>query len=268
MKLNRISYIVPTFNSEGFIKQTIKSIYNGNFRYGDEIIVIDDKSDDDTTIILKELKRQKVISKLILLKRNVGEGKAKNIAIKNSKNRYFFCLDHDNLLRKNSINKLRSVCSGFDAVAFSEIHFFQFHALNVTHKNIFNTGLINLSEFETARINPGFSGNILYKKSAWRKVGGFEDVVLESWNFMYKMLLVGLKVYIVPDSSYLHRYGHESAYTRASKKFNINELLLKAIPRQAKQKKFSRINRKQIKNNYFRLFLTVIMRKIINSTVI
>ena len=95
---NCISYIVPTYNGQNYIRKTIASIHNGNFECGDEVIIIDDHSNDETINIAKELLKDQKIDKLILLEKNIGEGLAKNTAIKKIKNNYFFCLDQDNLL--------------------------------------------------------------------------------------------------------------------------------------------------------------------------
>jgi glycosyltransferase involved in cell wall biosynthesis len=263
LKNNRISYIVPTFNSEKYIKKTIKSIYNNNFLDGDEIVVIDDCSSDKTSKILKKLKKQKKIQTLILLKRNVGEGQAKNIGIRKSKNRYFFCLDHDNILRGNSVNRLRSEIDEYSAVAFDTVKYFQFHPINVTHKDTFKPGLMTLREYESKN-NPGFNGNVLYQKQAWQKVKGFDSVVLESWNFMYKMLLDEMKVYIVSDSHYFHRYGHESAYTRATKDSSWKKILIESRPKTMSGKQLKYTIKKNTRIYPFTYFLSTLVRKLIN----
>ena len=254
---------MPTFNSEKYIKKTIKSIYDNNFITGDEIVVIDDCSSDKTSEILKKLKKEQKIQTLILLKKNVGEGQAKNIGIKKSKNKYFFCLDHDNILRDNSVNRLRSEIDKYAAVAFDTVKYFQFHPINVTHKDTFRPGLMTLREYE-GNDNPGFHGNLLYQKKAWQKVKGFDRVVLESWNFMYKILLDKLKVYIVADSYYFHRYGHESAYTRAAKASGWKKILIESRPKIVRGKQLKYTIEKNTRIYPINFFLSTLVRKLIN----
>ena len=201
-----ISYIVPTFNGEKYIRKSIESIHNENFIHGDEIVVVDDKSTDETIRIIEHLEKEGKINKFIKLEKNNGEGKAKNIAIELSKNLYFFCLDH-----------------------------------------------------------PGFSGNVLYKKSTWKEVGGFEDVTLESWNMMYKILLSGKKVRIMPGTFYFHRYGHSSAYTRASEKANETTLIELAKPSTVEKTLNLSSDQSNYKFNRLRYALSTIIRKIINE---
>ncbi len=256
-----ISFIIPTYNCERYIRKTIESIHNDNLIKGDEIIVIDDNSSDGTTEILKSLINIKMIDELILSKYNRGEGVSKNIAINKSKNSYFFCLDHDNLLKKGSISQLRKFMGTYDVISFGECEYFEYFKKNVTHKHIYQETL-NLIEFENSTVNPGFSGNLLYKKSAWLKVGGFENVVLESWNIMYKMLLSEKTVKVVTGSSYLHRYGHESAYTSARRKYTDAELINKAFP--AKINNNLKMNKTSefIRYNHIRYHISRFARKI------
>jgi glycosyltransferase involved in cell wall biosynthesis len=261
---NCISYIVPTYNGQNYIRKTIDSIHNGNFEDGDEIIIIDDCSNDKTRNIVKELLENKEIDRLVLLEKNIGEGLAKNTAIKKIKNKYFFCLDQDNILAPNSITPLRKLIDKYDAVTFGEIRYFQFSTLLVSHKHFFDTGIISLGNFQRNLINPGFSGNLLYSKKAWEAAGEFENVVLESWNLMYKMILKNMSIMTIPKSYYFHRFGHESAYVSATRNFNENELLKKAIPISANQDVDLIYSKSQIKYNTFVFYLVRSIRKILN----
>ena len=261
---NCISYIVPTYNGQNYIRKTIDSIHNGNFEYGDEVIIIDDHSNDETINIAKELLKDQKIDKLILLEKNIGEGLAKNTAIKKIKNNYFFCLDQDNLLAPNSITPLRKLIDKYDAVTFGEIRYFQFSTLLVSHKHFFDTGIISLDNFQRSLINPGFSGNLLYSKKAWEAAGEFENVVLESWNLMYKMILKNMSIMTIPMSYYFHRFGHESAYVSATRNSKENDLLKKAIPISANQDVDLVYSKSQIKYNIFVYYVIRIIRKILN----
>ena len=261
---NNISFIIPTYNGDKFLLKTISSIYNGNFVEGDEIIVIDDYSTDGTRNIVKELLKNQKIHKLILLEKNIGEGFAKNIGIKQIKNKYFFCLDQDNILASNSIMPLRNVIGKYDAVTFGEIRYFQFSTLLISHKHFFKKGVIKLEEFERSSVNPGFSGNLLYSKKAWQRVNGFENVVLESWNIMYKMILEELRIMTLPNTYYFHRFGHNSAYVNASKKLNAQELIEKAKPIGVKTNYLLTNQKSQIRKNLVVLYLVTGLRKLLD----
>ncbi|MGN2390562.1 glycosyltransferase family 2 protein [Pelomicrobium sp. G1] len=85
-----VSVIVPTFNSERFIAQTIGSVFAQTFR-GFEILVVDDGSIDGTiAAIPKNDPRVRIFRQ-----ENAGVAAARNTGIKNAKGRYIAFLDHD-----------------------------------------------------------------------------------------------------------------------------------------------------------------------------
>ena len=67
-----VSVIVPAYNHELYITQTIESIVNQSYGYENiELIVIDDCSKDNTGIILKEMQK-KYLFTLIHNEENIG----------------------------------------------------------------------------------------------------------------------------------------------------------------------------------------------------
>ena len=107
MKKNtdKISIILPNYNSEEFLDTTIKSITNQSLKNW-ELIIIDDCSNYRTKQILKKYLKHKKI-KVSFLKKNRGAGFCRNLAIKKSKGNYVAFIDSDDLWKKNKlINQL------------------------------------------------------------------------------------------------------------------------------------------------------------------
>ncbi len=96
----KISIILPNFNSEKYIKTTIKSILNQTFKKW-ELIIVDDNSNKNTLNILKNLKNKKI--KIIFLKRNKGVAYCRNLAIKKSSGEYLAFLDSDDIWNKKKL---------------------------------------------------------------------------------------------------------------------------------------------------------------------
>jgi len=63
----KISIILPNFNSQKYIKQTIQSILNQSFKLW-ELIIVDDCSNSETKNILKNYKKTKKLKFSILIK--------------------------------------------------------------------------------------------------------------------------------------------------------------------------------------------------------
>lgn len=103
---NMISIIVPVYNAEKFVRNTIENVLSQT--YSDwELILVDDKSTDKSVEIINEILQSlndKRI-KLITLNENVGAAKARNIGLDKATGRYIAFLDADDIWDKNKLSK-------------------------------------------------------------------------------------------------------------------------------------------------------------------
>ncbi|MEW4328511.1 glycosyltransferase family 2 protein [Rossellomorea marisflavi] len=106
-KLNEhelVSIIMPAYNCEEFISETIESVINQTYKNW-ELIVIDDCSTDNTKEkILEMLKQDKRIF-YKCLKENSGAAIARNTAVNLAKGKYIAFLDSDDLWRNEKLHK-------------------------------------------------------------------------------------------------------------------------------------------------------------------
>lgn len=91
-----VSIIVPTYNTEKFIKLTIQSVQNQTYKNW-EMILVDDASTDETIKIISELAKADNRIKLFQLPNNSGNGFARNVALKKATGKYIAYLDADDL---------------------------------------------------------------------------------------------------------------------------------------------------------------------------
>ncbi len=100
-----ISVIVPAYNEEKYIRQTINSLLNADYDSERQIIVVNDGSTDNTGKILKEVK--KTNPEICVLETNhIGKSRAMNEALKLAKNDIIVVIDGDSELEKNSLKNL------------------------------------------------------------------------------------------------------------------------------------------------------------------
>ncbi len=97
MKFNfnpKISVILPAYNCENTIKRTLKSIIYQTYKPY-EVVIVNDGSIDRTEQIIKNYKND--ISGLMLINhpKNLGQGQARDTAIKNSTGEYLAFIDSD-----------------------------------------------------------------------------------------------------------------------------------------------------------------------------
>ena len=102
MSENKVSIIIPVFNSEKYIENCIKSILGQDYK-NVEIIIINDGSTDNSVKIIKQINSDKI--KLINQKNN-GPSSARNNGIKNASGEWIMFLDSDDMLADNAISNL------------------------------------------------------------------------------------------------------------------------------------------------------------------
>ncbi|MBQ2972495.1 MAG: glycosyltransferase family 2 protein [Ruminococcus sp.] len=99
-----VSIIIPVYNSEKTIKDCINSALSQS--YNDvEIIAVNDGSDDSSLRILRECEKSDDRIKVVD-KENGGVSSARNAGLHNARGEYVVFLDADDLLEKNSIERL------------------------------------------------------------------------------------------------------------------------------------------------------------------
>lgn len=95
-----VSVIMPSYNRENTIAESIKSVLAQT--YSDfELIIVDDGSSDGTVKVINSFKDKRI--KLIALKENLGANKARNIGIEHASGEYIAFLDSDDCWRRNKL---------------------------------------------------------------------------------------------------------------------------------------------------------------------
>ena len=110
-KSQLVSVIIPTYNRELLIKESIQSVFNQTYR-PIECLIIDDGSTDNTVKIVKDFIDQNTDDtfEIKLIKQdNFGAPSARNNGIKNASGEFIQFLDSDDLLYPNKIKDQVSV---------------------------------------------------------------------------------------------------------------------------------------------------------------
>lgn len=115
MEEDLISIIIPVYNAENFIKETIKTIKDQTYKNW-EAIFVDDNSTDNSKEIIKENLQSNI--KLIELPENFGPAIARNKGLDIAKGRYIAYLDADDLWEKDKLEVQHKVMKEND-YAFS-----------------------------------------------------------------------------------------------------------------------------------------------------
>lgn len=104
MEKDLISIVVPVYNAEKFLTDTINTVLSQTYENW-ELIFVDDKSNDKSKEIISEYLNKNKKIKLIENKENSGAAVSRNNGIKEAKGNYIAFLDADDLWKKEKLEK-------------------------------------------------------------------------------------------------------------------------------------------------------------------
>ncbi|CAM2856054.1 glycosyltransferase family 2 protein [Flavobacterium frigoris] len=104
METPLVSIIIPTFNSEKFVVETIQSVQNQTYPNW-EIILVDDCSSDRTVSLILEMAKTDNRIHFFQLNKNSGTGVARNLGVSNANGSYISFLDADDLWKPEKLQK-------------------------------------------------------------------------------------------------------------------------------------------------------------------
>lgn len=96
----KISIVIPVYNGEKTIIDSINSVLNQTYK-NFEIIIVDDGSTDNTKKILKKIKSDKI---RYYYQNNKGQSSARNLGVSKAKGIYVSFNDADDQWNKNKLN--------------------------------------------------------------------------------------------------------------------------------------------------------------------
>ena len=106
-----VSIVLTTFNSQAIIERVLEAIVNQDFPLERvELIIVDGGSKDKTLKIIQDFLERNAHRfyevKIITHDKNYGVSKARNDGIRASKGKYLLILDHDVVMRRETLNSL------------------------------------------------------------------------------------------------------------------------------------------------------------------
>lgn len=182
--MNKISVIIPCFNSRATIVNCIKSVLATGYRPL-EIIVVDDCSTDETPLLVQQLVStySDTIS-MLRLAENAGPAYARNVGAAHATGQYLFFVDSDTELQSDALAIFVKSIEANKADAVSGIYHVE--PLNPSFVTIYkallnNYFLVTSGVYEIALVNGAVGG---IRKEAFDSVGGFNGSL--RWGMDYE----------------------------------------------------------------------------------
>ncbi|MBQ2654652.1 MAG: glycosyltransferase [Methanobrevibacter sp.] len=119
----KVSVIMPVFNAEEYLKESIDCILNQSLSDW-ELICVDDGSSDSSLDMLNDFKTKDERIK-VYHQENRGGGAARNVALTHATGEYVYFMDADDSIKENALEKLYQLCEekNLDFTIFKAINY-------------------------------------------------------------------------------------------------------------------------------------------------
>lgn len=171
------SIIIPLFNKEKFIEDTLNSILNQTFS-DFEIIVVDDGSTDQSLDLVSKYKDERL---QIITQKNAGVSIARNNGIKAANGDYIALLDADDYWYNNHLFELNKLINLFPDAGLYCNNYEVFYNKEFKQKAQFNFKfnedcLIVKDYFKASIINSvAWTSAVAFSKENFNSIGGFTE---------------------------------------------------------------------------------------------
>jgi cellulose synthase/poly-beta-1,6-N-acetylglucosamine synthase-like glycosyltransferase len=176
-KTYKVSFLVPAFNEEKTIKETVEHILDINYNIF-EIILINDNSSDNSLKIMKELAKKNSKIKILNNSKNLGKAGSLNRAWKIAKGELVVVVDADSYPVKDSLKNMvgffndEKVGAVTCPVIARNTNKFIEKLQAIEYKTI-ALGRKLLDYVDSIYVTPGPFA--IYRKTALKDVGGFDE---------------------------------------------------------------------------------------------
>lgn len=218
----KISVVIVSYNSQGFIEKCINSVLK-NLSEKSEVIVLDNASNDKTVDILKKFGSK---IKLINSGKNLGFAKGNNLATKEAVGKYLFFLNPDTELEKPIFDELVDFYEKeLDIGIVAPKLIMQDDKVQASVKRLptlwgaFNEYILGTknsyqeyvpNEDKPQEVEMAYGAAWLIKKDLFNKLGGFDEkffLYYEDVDFCRRVRKNNKKIYYYPKVLIKHLVG-------------------------------------------------------------
>ena len=221
-----VTFVVPTFNKEKFISQTIQSIQNQTISSW-KLIIVDDASSDNTLQIVKEITDPRR-TKIIKHEENQGVCHVLNTALKYVDTKYFVQIDGDDWIEPNLLEIMISEMekqSKTTALAYANTNLWMHRKERDYFKHVIKR-LEFKSRYDFVTYGPMVQPRF-YRTECVKEVGGWEiddpsnGRLMEDRRMLLRLLDDYKFKYIDENLYNLRIHGNNLSSDKNAEKYNV-----------------------------------------------
>ncbi|MFL1011274.1 glycosyltransferase family 2 protein [Flavisericum labens] len=212
------SVVIPLYNKEKFIEDTLKSVLNQTFN-DFEVIIVNDGSSDNSLSIVEQFKSEKI---RLFTNKNRGLSYTRNFGIKKAKSQYIGFLDADDLWANDFLETVYNSIKEHPQILVYATKVKPFRNgkdVLTTKKNKFTKDIV-ISDFASHIKFPLGLSSLVVKNTIFKEVGFFDETINygEEHDFFIRCFKKHDLVYINNCNSY-YRIGIDNQLTAPNKNF-------------------------------------------------
>ncbi len=219
----KVSIILPTYNGERFIKDSVQSVINQSFLDW-ELIIVNDCSTDNTLNIIKQYANTDSRIKIISNKKNLKLPLSLNRGFSVAKGIYYTWTSDDNMYKPKALEKMVNYLDenkNCDLVSFN----FEYITEDCRFIKLFRKPEAQRNVLKLAR-HCNIGACFMYRKEIANKAGDYDTNMFcaEDYDYWCRIALLGNIHY---QNENLYQYRKNSQSLTATKQDIINPLSLK-----------------------------------------
>lgn len=213
------SVVIPLYNKEEYIEDTLKSVFNQTFQ-DFEIIVVNDGSTDGSLIRVNTFNDNKIS---VIQQENLGLSAARNTGIRNAKAEYIAFLDADDLWYENYLDTQYNLVQNHKSefIFATDIELFSSEK-PILKPKAYNTDFESvITNYFALQKNIFGPSSLVTRKGIFNKVGYFNESITygEGDEFFIKCFSEHNLIYY-SEPMVFYRVGIENQLTAPNKKSN------------------------------------------------
>ncbi len=226
MNDNKISVIIPIYNTSLYLEKCILSIIEQTYTNLEIILVNDGSADNSLEICYKYSKLDKRIR--VLNKEHTGLSDSRNFGLRNSNGNYISFIDSDDYISKDMYKNMMNIIKKYNPdmiecsmnIIYKESNKINELKLNEpTEIKVFDNAT-GMKEFLLKRIQPSCCNKLFRKSLIGESI--FHSVNrLEEYCFTWEMLEKSSKYIFLPNKYYYYHYLRQDSITKSDNNKSI-----------------------------------------------
>jgi glycosyltransferase involved in cell wall biosynthesis len=194
-----ISIIIPCYNQEPYLAETLESILSQTYKLWECIIVNDGSTDNTQDIALKYCEEDSRFQ--YLWKENSGVSDSRNFGISKSKGKYILPLDGDDLIGSEYMEKAIQAFSNDPKLKIV-------YCAGVFFGSYEGSIMLKPYNYKTLLLENTFFNSVFYKRIDFDCISGYSVEMKkgwEDWELLIRMLNEDSVVFKLPEVLYYYR---------------------------------------------------------------